>query len=630
MGSLNSLPSVEQILQTGEAAALTASYGRPLTLRAVRQTLEGLRQELKMDGGQAGTSVSSILESSGHLLSGWTRTGPHRVINATGVILHTNLGRAPLSQAARAAMVEIATGYANVELDLKTGKRGGRLQDIGDALKMLTGAEATLVVNNNAAAVLLILSALASRKRVAIARSQLVEIGGGFRMPDVMRQSGARLVEVGTTNKVRLSDYEEAFAQTQMVVRVHRSNFKMVGFTSEPDLASIARTGHTRDQIVVDDLGSGALLDTTRFGLAHEPMVQESLAAGVDIVCFSGDKLLGGPQAGIILGKAELVGKLAKHPLARAVRADKITLAGLSATLTHYLLNEAEKEVPVWQMIGAPLEQIASRAKEWADDLGEGEAIAGESTLGGGSLPGETLPTHVLGLSVRSPDATAGCLAHPRSASCGARRTPESPAGSEDRAAPGRRSADQSCAGCVDGAAVRADLDSLMAARGMDAIVVLGHASHNPAMHYLVGGGHITNGVVVKKQGAPAVVYCNAMERAEAGKSGLEVIPLKMNGVDVLLKDPKQILEPLGLSRGRVGLYGSLDAGDLMSIIARVREALPELELVGEPKEDSLFLRAMETKDEAEVDHIRRMGQITTEVVGKVASLLQNSPVRRG
>ncbi len=376
----------------------------------MRQTLEGLRHDLKVNGGPASISVSSILETSGALLDGWARPGLHRIINATGVILHTNLGRAPLSQATLDAMIEIATGYANVELDLKTGKRGDRFQDVEGALKMLTGAEAALVVNNNAAAVLLILSALASRKRVAIARSQLVEIGGGFRMPDVMRQSGARLVEVGTTNKVRISDYEEAYAQTQLVLRAHRSNFKMVGFTSEPDLASIARTGHMRDQIVVDDVGSGALLDTARYGLAHEPMVQESITAGADIVCFSGDKLLGGPQAGIIVGRAELVGKLIKHPLARAVRADKMTLAGLRATLTHYLLNEAEEKIPVWQMIGAPLEQIQARARKWADDLGQGEAIAGQSTLGGGSLPGETLSTQVLALDVQSPDAMLAAL----------------------------------------------------------------------------------------------------------------------------------------------------------------------------------------------------------------------------
>jgi L-seryl-tRNA(Ser) seleniumtransferase len=405
MGSLSQLPSVEKILQTEEAAALSDSYGRPLTLRAVRQALQGLRSDLKERDREDVISISSILQETGDILAQWARRGLRPVINATGVILHTNLGRAPLSHATIAAMGEIADGYSNVELDLETGKRGARSVEVEGILRMLTGAEAALVVNNNAAAVLLILSGLAARKRVAIARSQLVEIGGGFRMPDVMRQSGARLVEVGTTNKVRLSDYEEVFAETQVVLRVHRSNFKIVGFTSEPDLRSIADAGHHSGQIVVDDLGSGALMDTSRYGLKHEPTVQESLEAGADIVCFSGDKLLGGPQAGIIIGQAALLAKLAKHPLARAIRADKMSLAGLRATLNHYLLNEAETEIPVWQMISAPLAQIEQRALDWAHQLGQGEVIASESTLGGGSLPGETLPTKVLALRTASPDA---------------------------------------------------------------------------------------------------------------------------------------------------------------------------------------------------------------------------------
>jgi L-seryl-tRNA(Ser) seleniumtransferase len=327
------------------------------------------------------------------------------VINATGVILHTNLGRAPLSRASVAAIDEVASGYSSVEMDLKSGKRGDRALDVEDALRMLTDAEAALVVNNNAAAVLLILSGLAARRRVAIARSQLVEIGGGFRMPEVMRQSGARLIEVGTTNKVRLSDYEEAFAETQLVLRAHRSNFKMVGFTSDPELRDIAEVAHRFGQIVVDDLGSGALLDTSQYGIAHEPTVQESLAAGADLVCFSGDKLLGGPQAGLIIGRATLVTKLAKHPLARAMRADRMTLAGLGATLKHYLLNEADKEIPVWKMLAMPIEQIARRAQEWKDELGIGEVVASESTLGGGSLPGESMPTKSLALETARPAA---------------------------------------------------------------------------------------------------------------------------------------------------------------------------------------------------------------------------------
>ncbi|HLE51946.1 MAG TPA: L-seryl-tRNA(Sec) selenium transferase, partial [Anaerolineales bacterium] len=275
-----------------------------------------------------------------------------------------------------------------------------------DLLKRLTGAEASLVVNNNASAVLLILSALARRRGVAIARSQLVEIGGGFRVPDVMKQSGARLVEVGTTNRVHLTDYQQALQEESIALflRAHRSNFQIIGFTSEPSLSEIADLAHASDIPIVDDLGSGSLLDTARFGLGHEPMVQESLAAGADLVCFSGDKLLGGPQAGIILGRAELVAKLKKHPLARAIRADKLCLAALSATLLLYLKDEALSAVPVWRMIAEPLDQLQARAQRWVENLGLGEVIPGESTVGGGSLPGETLPSRVLTLRVDSPN----------------------------------------------------------------------------------------------------------------------------------------------------------------------------------------------------------------------------------
>jgi L-seryl-tRNA(Ser) seleniumtransferase len=270
-------------------------------------------------------------------------------------------------------------------------------------LARLTGAQAAVVVNNNAAAVLLTLTALARRRAVVIARSQLVEIGGGFRVPDVMKQSGARLVEIGTTNRVHLSDYEAALEQKPILfMRAHRSNFRIVGFTSEPGLAEIADVAHRAGIALVDDLGSGSLLDTARYGLGHEPMVQESLADGADLVCFSGDKLLGGPQAGIVIGRADLVAKLKKHPLARAIRADKLCLAALSATLLHYLMDEAEREIPIWRMISAPVEALQTRAQAWADTLGQGEVIAGESTVGGGSLPGETLPTFLLALDARS------------------------------------------------------------------------------------------------------------------------------------------------------------------------------------------------------------------------------------
>jgi len=251
----------------------------------------------------------------------------------------------------------------------------------------------------------LVLSALANRKKVVISRTQLVEIGGGFRVPDVMAQSGAKLVEVGTTNRVHLSDYETALQDSAaLVLRAHHSNFKIIGFTSEPSLRELVALVHQHGIPVLDDLGSGALLDTARFGLAHEPTVQESLQAGVDVVCFSGDKLLGGPQAGIIVGRKDLMARIKKHPLGRAMRADKLCLAALSATILHYLKNEAESQIPVWQMISMTSTELQLRAQGWVEELQEGDVIGGLSTVGGGSLPEETLPTCLLALDVAQPN----------------------------------------------------------------------------------------------------------------------------------------------------------------------------------------------------------------------------------
>ncbi len=289
-------------------------------------------------------------------------------------------------------MKDVSENYSTLEYDLEKGQRGSRLIHAEAILQKLTGAEAAVVVNNNASAVLLVLSALANKKRVVISRTQLVEIGGGFRVPDVMKQSGAKLVEVGTTNKVRLSDYKEALEEpAALVMRAHRSNFKIIGFTEEPSLQEIVDVAHQAGVPVVDDLGSGALLDTAKYGFAHEPTVQESLAAGVDLVCFSGDKLLGGPQAGIIIGRKDLIDKIKKHPLARAVRADKTCLAGITATLLHYLKDEAEREIPIWKMMSLTLEQLKVRAEAWRDALGQGDVIPSESTVGGGSLPDESV-----------------------------------------------------------------------------------------------------------------------------------------------------------------------------------------------------------------------------------------------
>lgn len=403
MTTLRNLPSVEQLLQTTTAAHLIARFGRPLTLDAIRFVLEDIRARFKSGEITALPLADLILARADSTLAAWTKPTLVPVINASGVILHTNLGRAPLSDAAIRAMDIVSRGYSNLEFDLETGKRGSRLVHAESLLQQLTGAESALVVNNCASAVLLTLSALANRKRVVIARSQLVEIGGGFRVPDVMKSSGAKLVEVGTTNKVRLADYEIALEEpTALVMRAHRSNFKIVGFTEEPELKDIVEKAHEAGFPVVDDLGSGALYDTAKYGFSHEPTVQESMQAGADVILFSGDKLLGGPQAGIIIGKKALLDKIKKHPLARAVRADKACLAALSATLMHYLKDEAEREIPILKMMSLTMEQVRGRAEAWQAELGEGIVVVGESTVGGGSLPGESIPTYLLELSVRS------------------------------------------------------------------------------------------------------------------------------------------------------------------------------------------------------------------------------------
>ena len=405
MNDLRGLPSVDQLLQAEKASDLISEYGRPLTVKAIRLVVEETRQTIK-DGKKIGqTDIDGVLSETHKRLDEWLQPSLAPVINATGVILHTNLGRAPLSADTLSAITAASSGYAALEFNLTSGQRGSREAHAEGLLKHLTGAEAALVVNNNAAALLLCLSALARKKRVIIARSQMVEVGGGFRIPDVMNQSGARLVEVGTTNRVHLTDFEDALEEpTGLVLRAHHSNYKIIGFTTEPELSEMVLAAHAKSVPVLDDLGSGALLDSARFGLAHEPTVQESLAAGVDLVCFSGDKLLGGPQAGIILGRADLVTKLRKHPLARAVRADRLCLSGLAATLTHYLKDEAERKIPIWMMISMTQAEIWVRAERWRTILRLGEVVPGYSTIGGGSLPEETLPTWLLAVESKQPN----------------------------------------------------------------------------------------------------------------------------------------------------------------------------------------------------------------------------------
>ena len=337
------------------------------------------------------------------------------VINATGVIVHTNLGRAPVSPETAAAMAAAAGHAVSLEIEPETNERGGRMREIDALMRLLTGAEATLVVNNNAAAVLLVLSAVAAGRSVVVSRGEAVEIGGGFRVPDVLRQSGAALVEVGTTNRTYVRDYADATDErTAVYLKVHPSNFRVTGFTHAASTADLVELGRHRGVPVVEDLGSGALLETTRFGLGHEPTFRDSLEAGAALAMASGDKLLGGPQAGIIVGGRAWVEQVARHPLARAVRADKTCLAGVAATLRHYARGEAESRIPVWRMIASSSEELRRRAEGVRSRLPTADMKVDlrttESTIGGGSLPGQTLPSWGVSLEPprgSGPDAVA-------------------------------------------------------------------------------------------------------------------------------------------------------------------------------------------------------------------------------
>ncbi len=404
---LRALPSVDKLLSA--AGPLIIRYGRETVTEVLRQTLTEARVRL-LDGHDADITPDALLTRAGESLDAQHTPTLRPVINATGVIIHTNLGRAPLSDAAIRAMTEVSVGYSTLEFDLENGKRGSRSVHAEQILRQVTGAEAALVVNNNAAATVLLLAALAQGREVIVSRGQLVEIGGGFRVPDIMLQSGARLVEVGTTNRTRARDYESAITpNTAMLLRVHSSNFKQIGFTETTALAEMRAIADRHGVLLADDLGSGALLDTAHYGLDHEPTVQESLAAGADVVAFSGDKLLGGPQAGLLVGKKAIIDVLKRHPLARAIRADKLCLAALSATLEHYRAGTAVEHVPVWRMIAMPYESLQRTAQAWRDSLAahgiESAVVEGESTVGGGSLPGATLKTALLALSVTNPDA---------------------------------------------------------------------------------------------------------------------------------------------------------------------------------------------------------------------------------
>jgi L-seryl-tRNA(Ser) seleniumtransferase len=474
------IPKADRLLAAAEGAGFVARLGHAAVMEAVRGALDALRARVLQ--GEPCPAPSEVEAALLARLAREAKGSLRRVVNATGVVVHTNLGRAPLSDAALAAMREVGAGYSNLEYDLDAGERGDRYGHAAAALCRLTGAEAAVVVNNNAASVLVALGALceappraplpdplpaargegeqqqvlqpgflpppgregaggdqqqelqpdflpppgrgragerveppARPPEVIISRGQLIEIGGGFRIPDVLRRSGAALVEVGTTNRTYARDYEAALTpQTRMLLTVHRSNFRLTGFVHDASLEELSALGRRHGVWVVDDLGSGTLLETARHGLGAEPTVQERVRAGADLVCFSGDKLLGGPQAGILVGRREAIETVKRHPLMRALRVDKVTLAGLAATLAHYERGEALRTVPVWQAIAQPLQALEERARGWLWALGEAGRSASVkesfSAVGGGSLPGVTLPTHVLAIATPEPDALAARL----------------------------------------------------------------------------------------------------------------------------------------------------------------------------------------------------------------------------
>ena len=409
MADFRNIPSVDQLIKSEALQETLATYGHDWTVNAIREVLDACREDLKK--GNPLASHDEIIHKIETLLDRQASPALKKVINATGVLLHTNLGRAPLSQAAAQAATELSQSFNTLEFDLGSGKRGSRESHCAEFITRLSGAEDALVVNNNAGAVLLALSALAKGKKVAISRSQLVEIGGGFRIPDVMRQSGAKLLEVGTTNRTHLRDFEAAIAEgAQVLMTAHQSNFQILGFTAEPELKDISRLAKDAGISLYVDLGSGSFVNMEKYGLAHEPTVPEVIAQGADLVSFSGDKLLGGPQAGILAGKRTLINKLRRHPLYRVLRPDKLCLAALSTTLLHYLKGDYEQEIPLYRMLAQTEEQLNARAKAWQKQLGSGELIQGFSTIGGGSLPGETLPTWLLQLNPKSPNKLLNCL----------------------------------------------------------------------------------------------------------------------------------------------------------------------------------------------------------------------------
>lgn len=413
---LRRLPSVEKLLDQADFRKLEAEFGRDPLVDATRSALAGLRDavrdaQIDQDGlDRVLTSMESSIRSQLAMASAPSLVS---LINATGIIVHTNLGRAPLSPSAIAAVGRVASSYNNLEYDLTTGKRGRREQHAVRPLERLFPGYDALVVNNNAAAVLLALNSFAVSKEVLVSRGELVEIGGSFRIPDILERSGARLREVGTTNKTRIKDYQAAFGpETALILRVHPSNFRIVGFTESASTEELVAMGRERGVPVIEDFGSGNLLALGSYGLPNEPTVEASLAAGVDLITFSGDKLLGGPQAGILVGRAESVKKCRENPLARALRVDKLTYAALEATLAAFVQGNAAKDIPVLKMLSTPASEVRSRGRRLAKSLGEVKGLAlslldGSSKVGGGSAPEAEIPTSLVGVRAKNLSAQA-------------------------------------------------------------------------------------------------------------------------------------------------------------------------------------------------------------------------------
>jgi L-seryl-tRNA(Ser) seleniumtransferase len=448
------LPKADRLLEAADRAGLVGRIGHAAVMEAVRDELERIRKSV-LEGAPC-PPADAIERDLVSRLERAAKGSLRAVVNATGVVVHTNLGRAPLSADAIEAMGRAARGYTNLEYDLARGERGDRYGHAEAPLCRLTGAEGAVVVNNNASAVMLALAALMEARpsssvrpepfdsaasgrdaqgglrggeaaaeskgappdgtpEVIVSRGQLVEIGGGFRIPDVLRRSGAALVEVGTTNRTYLRDYAEAIGpRTRILLSVHRSNFRLTGFTHDATLDELVGLARERDLWVVDDLGSGTLVDTAPFGLGEEPTVPSRVRAGADLVTFSGDKLLGGPQAGVLAGRSAAIARVKRHPLMRALRVDKVTLAGLAATLAHYERGEAMEKIPVWSAIARSAEALEARARAWlaalADSGDRCEVRESRSAIGGGSLPEVTLPTFVLALPAGDPDRLLAAL----------------------------------------------------------------------------------------------------------------------------------------------------------------------------------------------------------------------------